>query len=72
MANISWNYDDWNIFGPIPTPTPKKRGVIELNDEVMRESNKSLRAHLVSWYSFQNSGIHFKFYDLTCLADLEL
>jgi hypothetical protein len=28
---------------PIPALTPKKRGMIELTDEVMREANKSLR-----------------------------
>jgi hypothetical protein len=28
---------------PTPTPTPKKRGMIELNDEVMREAKKSLK-----------------------------
>jgi hypothetical protein len=26
-----------------PAPTPKKRGMIELNDEVMREAKKSLK-----------------------------
>jgi hypothetical protein len=26
---------------PAPAPTPKKRGMIELNDEVMREAKKS-------------------------------
>jgi hypothetical protein len=41
MAKISKNYDDWNI--PEPTPTPKKRGMIELNDEVMRKAKKSLK-----------------------------
>ena len=37
MAKISQNHDDWTIpeptRTPIPTPTPKKRGMIELNDE---------------------------------------
>jgi hypothetical protein len=28
---------------PTPAPTPKKRGMIELNDEVMREAKKSLK-----------------------------
>ena len=51
MAKISKNYDDWTTTEPItpepitlepivpeptPKPTPKKRGVIELNDEVMK------------------------------------
>ncbi|KAK1694041.1 hypothetical protein QYE76_010738 [Lolium multiflorum] len=41
MARISKNYDDWHI--PESTPTPKKRGMIELNDEVMKEAKKSLK-----------------------------
>jgi hypothetical protein len=46
-AKISQNYDDWTMAesAPAPTPTPaptsKKRGMIELNDEVMREARKS-------------------------------
>ena len=45
MAKISQNHDDWTIPEPTPTPTPipKKRGMIELNDEVMREAKKSLK-----------------------------
>jgi hypothetical protein len=43
MAKLSRNYDDWNISEPILTPTPKKRGMIELNDEVMREAKKYLK-----------------------------
>ena len=58
MAKIRKNYDDWtstelNTPGPItpkpvmpepvPTPTPKKRGVIALNDEVMKEAKKCLK-----------------------------
>jgi hypothetical protein len=43
MAKISQNYDDWTIHEQTPTPTPKKRGMIELNDEVMREAKKSLK-----------------------------
>jgi hypothetical protein len=46
MAKISRNHDDWTLVEPPPAPTPapstepmlKKRGMIELNDEVMRES----------------------------------
>ena len=41
LAKISQNYEDWNI--PEPTPTPKKRGMIELNDDTMREAKKSLK-----------------------------
>ena len=47
LARISQNYDDWSMpdSTPIstPTPTPKKRGIIELNDESMREAKKSLK-----------------------------
>jgi len=39
LAKISQNYEDWTM--PEPTPTPKKRGMIELNDEAMREAKKS-------------------------------
>ena len=31
IAKISQNYDDWTIPEATPTPTPKKRGMIELN-----------------------------------------
>jgi hypothetical protein len=43
MAKISQNYDDWTMAEPTPAPTPKKRGMIELNDEVMREAKRSLK-----------------------------
>jgi hypothetical protein len=51
MAKISQNHDDWTLVEPTPAPipapstepTPKKRGMIELNDEVMREAKKSLK-----------------------------
>ena len=58
MAKISKNYDDWtstelntpepitpepDVPEPVPTPTPKKRGVIALNDEVMKEAKKCLK-----------------------------
>jgi hypothetical protein len=51
MAKISRNHEDWTLVEPTPTPTPalaieptpKKRGMIELNDEVMREAKKSLK-----------------------------
>ncbi|KAK1692199.1 hypothetical protein QYE76_008896 [Lolium multiflorum] len=42
-ARISRNYDDWNTPEPTPTPILKKRGLIELNDEDMREAKKSLK-----------------------------
>jgi hypothetical protein len=40
MAKISRNYDDWSMAEPTPAPAPKKRGMIELNDEVMKEAKK--------------------------------
>jgi hypothetical protein len=59
MAKISRNYDDWTMAEPTPapmpaitpTPTPapmpatipKKRRMVELNDEVKREAKKSLK-----------------------------
>jgi hypothetical protein len=43
MAKISRNCDDWTMAEPTPTSTPKKRGMIELNDDVMREAKKSLK-----------------------------
>jgi hypothetical protein len=43
LAKISQNHDDWTLPEPTPVPTPRKRGVIELNDEEMREAKKSLK-----------------------------
>ena len=58
MNKISKNYDDWTstelytpepitpepiVPEPVPTPTPKKRGLIALNDEVMKEAKKCLK-----------------------------
>jgi hypothetical protein len=43
MAKIRRNYDDWTMAEPAPVPTPNKRGMIELNNEVMREAKKSLK-----------------------------
>jgi hypothetical protein len=51
MAKISQNHDDWTLVEPTPAPIPapdldptlKKRGMIELNDEGMREAKKSLK-----------------------------
>ncbi|KAK1650816.1 hypothetical protein QYE76_068621 [Lolium multiflorum] len=42
LAKISKNHDDWSTPEPTPTPILKKRGMIELNDEDMREAKKSL------------------------------
>jgi len=43
MARISQNHDDWTTPEPTPAPILKKRGMIELNDEDMREAKKSLK-----------------------------
>src|SRR3954462_2498019 len=58
MNKISKNYDDWTstelntpepttpepvVPEPVPIPTPKKRGVIALNYEVMKEAKKCLK-----------------------------
>ena len=56
MAKISKNYEDWTPPKqaipevivpepsiPVPIPTSKKRGFIELNDEVMKEAKKCLK-----------------------------
>ncbi|KAK1682308.1 hypothetical protein QYE76_043156 [Lolium multiflorum] len=42
LAKIIKNHDDWSTPEPTPTPILKKRGMIELNDEDMREAKKSL------------------------------
>src|SRR3954468_4493911 len=52
LAKISKNYDDWNI--PEPTPTPKKRGMIELTDEVMKEAKKSLKEKGIKFEDVKN------------------
>ena len=52
MAKISQNYEDWNI--PEPTPTPKKRGMIELNDDTMREAKKSLKEKAIKSEDVKN------------------
>ena len=43
IAKIRQNHDDWATPEPTPTPILKKRGMIELNDEEMREAKKSLK-----------------------------
>ncbi|KAK1670483.1 hypothetical protein QYE76_058642 [Lolium multiflorum] len=43
LARISRNHDDWETPEPTPTPILKKRGLIELNDDDMREAKKSLK-----------------------------
>src|SRR3954449_1951735 len=55
IAKISKNHDDWStptlipepIFSPTPeptqTPAPKKKGMLVLNEEKMKEANKSLK-----------------------------
>ncbi|KAK1621048.1 hypothetical protein QYE76_026565 [Lolium multiflorum] len=43
LARIGQNHDDWTTPEPTPTPILKKRGLIKLNDEDMREAKKSLK-----------------------------
>ncbi|KAK1605032.1 hypothetical protein QYE76_028705 [Lolium multiflorum] len=43
LAKIGRNHDDWTTPEPTPTPILKKRGLIKLNDEDMREAMKSLK-----------------------------
>jgi len=43
MARISQNHADWTTPEPPPAQILKKRGIIELNDENMREAKKSLK-----------------------------
>ncbi|KAK1694868.1 hypothetical protein QYE76_011565 [Lolium multiflorum] len=43
LAKIGRNHDDWSTSEPTPTPIVKKRGMIKLNDEDMREAKKSLK-----------------------------
>jgi hypothetical protein len=58
MAKISWNHDDWTLVEPTPTPatepTPKKRGMIELNDEIIREAKKSLKEKGIKFEDVKN------------------
>jgi hypothetical protein len=39
---------------PTPAPRPKKRGMIELNDEVMREAKKSLKEKGIKFEDVKN------------------
>ncbi|KAK1645969.1 hypothetical protein QYE76_063774 [Lolium multiflorum] len=43
LAKIGRNHDDWSTPKPTPTPIVKKRGMIKLNNEDMREAKKSLK-----------------------------
>ncbi|KAK1666456.1 hypothetical protein QYE76_054615 [Lolium multiflorum] len=43
LAKIGRNHDDWSTPEPTPTPIVKKRGMIKLNDQDMREAKKSLK-----------------------------
>ncbi|KAK1647389.1 hypothetical protein QYE76_065194 [Lolium multiflorum] len=43
LVKIGRNHDDWSTPEPTPTPIVKKRGMIKLNDEDMREAKKSLK-----------------------------
>jgi hypothetical protein len=54
MAKISRNYDDWTMAEPTPALTPKKRGMIELNDKVIREAMKSLKKKGIKFEDVKN------------------
>ncbi|KAK1649959.1 hypothetical protein QYE76_067764 [Lolium multiflorum] len=43
LARIGRNHDDWATPEPTPTPILKKRGMLKLNDEDMREAKKFLK-----------------------------
>src|SRR5215216_2092453 len=43
LNNILKNYDDWTFPEPPPKPTPKKRGILYLNNEDMQEARKSMK-----------------------------
>ncbi|KAK1585733.1 hypothetical protein QYE76_008277 [Lolium multiflorum] len=43
LAKIGRNHDVWSTPEPTPAPIVKKRGMIKLNDEDMREAKKSLK-----------------------------
>ncbi|KAK1680104.1 hypothetical protein QYE76_040952 [Lolium multiflorum] len=47
LAKIGRNHDDWSTPEPTPTPILKKRGMIKLNDEDMREAKKSLKEKVI-------------------------
>src|SRR3954451_25457212 len=52
LAKISKKYDDWNT--PEPTPTLKKRGMIELTAKVMKEAKKSLKEKGIKFEDVKN------------------
>ncbi|KAK1617815.1 hypothetical protein QYE76_023332 [Lolium multiflorum] len=47
LAKIGRNHDVWSTPEPTPTPILKKRGMIKLNDEDMREAKKSLKEKVI-------------------------
>jgi hypothetical protein len=67
MAKISRNHDDWTMAestptpAPTPEPTSKKRGMIELNDEVMREVMTHKYRGCIVVLSINKSVIHRHF-----------
>lgn len=40
---ISKYHNDWNIIEEPPAPTPKKRGILALSDEDMREPKNTMK-----------------------------
>ena len=43
LNNMLTNENNWTLPKPTPKPTPKKRGILFLSPEDMRESKKSMR-----------------------------
>ena len=44
MNTLSQNYNDWNIEEEDNTEVaPKKRGILKLSDEVMKEASRSIK-----------------------------
>ncbi|KAK1682457.1 hypothetical protein QYE76_043305 [Lolium multiflorum] len=54
LAKIGRNHDDWTTPEPTPTPILKKRGLIKLNDEDMREAKKSLKEKCIKSEDVKN------------------
>ena len=43
LNNMLTNENNWTLPGPIPKPTPNKRGVLFLSPEDMQEAKKSMK-----------------------------
>ena len=61
LAKIGRNHDDWTTPEPTPTPILKKRGLIKLNDEDMREAKKSLKDKGIKSEDYEEFTSHRRF-----------